>query len=121
MQLTIKKGQQKGLMGGTSFEVRAQVTLSAPEQELVQHYKLQNEVLFSKTMVSIWGTPTDQKVEVRVGELLNGTSYKCKDLGEVINYTESLKSACESLVSYLDVAKSFGGEEVHVFPAPDAE
>ena len=63
-------------------------------------------------MVNIWGQPTDYLIDVKVMNLLSGQSYKCKSLAEVISYSESLKEACETLKTYLEVAKSFGGQEV---------
>jgi hypothetical protein len=113
MKLTITKNQSKGMMGGVSFEVRAHVQLTPEEQKLVQYYKLENDVILSKKLVNIWGQPTDHNIEVRVKQLLNGEAYKCKDLGEVISYSESLKSACNTLKSYLEVAREFGGQEVY--------
>lgn len=113
MKLVMTKNQSKGMMGGVSFEVRGQIQLTAEEQKLVQHYKLENEVILSKKMINIWGQPTDHTVEVRVKQLLNGEAYKCKDLNEVISYSESLKSACGTLKSYLEVAREFGGEETY--------
>ena len=100
------------MIGGVSFEVRAQVQLTDEERQLIQHYKMENEVLFSKKMINIWGQPTDLDVKVSVRQLVNGEGYKCKDLGEVISYSDSLKTACSTLKSYLDVARSFGGQEV---------
>jgi hypothetical protein len=104
MKLTLSKSQSKGMLGGVRFEVKAQVSLAPEEQRLVRHYGLENEILFQKTLNNLWGQPTDVKAEVRVRHLLRGETYKCKDLGEVISYSESLKSACETLVAYLEVA-----------------
>ena len=115
MKLLMTKNQSKGVMGGVSFEVSAQVQLSDDERKLIQHYKLDNEILFQKKMVNIWGQPTDHLIDVRVKSLLGGQAYKCKSLDEVISYSESLKSACETLKSYLEIAKSFGGQEVFEF------
>lgn len=112
MKLVLTKNQSKGMMGGISFEVKAQVQLTDDERKLIQNYKMENEVLLSKKMVNLWGQPTDQEVKVSVRQLLNGESYKCKDLTEVVGYSESLKSACEALKTYLEVARGFGGQEV---------
>ncbi len=73
---------------------------------------MENEILLSKKMTNLWGQPTDIDVQVRVKNLLNGDWYKCKDLGETISYAESLKSACATLKTYLEVARGFGGQEV---------
>lgn len=113
MKLTIEKNQSKGMIGGISFEVRAQVQLSDEERGLVEHYRLGNEVLFVKKLVSIWGQPTDKTASVRVRELVDGAIYKCKDMDEVIGYTDSLKIACENLKLYLEAARGFGGKEVY--------
>lgn len=111
MKLVMTRGQSKGMMGAVTFEVKAQVQLTEEERQLIQHYKLETEVLFSKKMVNIWGQPTDNDVKVTVRQLVNGEGYKCKDLSEVIGYSDSLKSACGTLKAYLDVARGFGGQE----------
>jgi hypothetical protein len=112
MKLILTKDQSKGMMGGVSFEVKAQVQLADEEKKLIQHYKLEKEILFQKKMVNIWGQPTDHLIDVKVMNLLSGQSYKCKSLDEVISYSDSLKEACETLKTYLEIAKSFGGQEV---------
>jgi len=112
MKLNLMKNQSKGIIGGVSFEVTARVQLADEEKKLIQHYKLDNEILFQKKMVNIWGQPTDNMIDVRVKHLLNGQSYKCKSLDEVISYSESLKNACQTLKAYIEVAGTFGGEEV---------
>jgi hypothetical protein len=111
MKLVLTKNQAKGMMGNVSFEVKASVQLSQEESSLIDHYKLRDTVLFSKKMVFL-GQVTDKEVQVRVRDLLSGEAYKCKDLGEVIAYSDSVESACKTLKSYLEVARSFGGEEI---------
>jgi hypothetical protein len=111
MKLVLTKNQAKGMMGSVSFEVRSSVQLSQEESSLIDHYRLRDAVLFSKR-VTFLGQVTDKEVEVRVRDLLSGEAYKCKDLSEVIAYSDSVKSACETLKGYLEVARSFGGEEI---------
>jgi len=111
MKLILTKEQSKGIMGGISFKVTAQVNLSYEEKELIKHYKLEKEILFRKRMV-FWGEPTDTFIDVKVIDLLAGETYKCKSLEEVMNYSSSLKEACETLKIYLEAAKTFGGQEV---------
>jgi hypothetical protein len=111
MKLILMKNQAKGLLGATSFEVKSQVELTADEQKLIQHYGLNNAVLFSKK-VTFFGQTTDRAIEVRVRDILGGEGFKCKDLEEVIAYSDSIKSACHTLKGYLEVAATFGGKEV---------
>lgn len=115
MQLIIDKSQNKGLMGGVSFSITARVQLTEEERKLVQHYKLENETLLSKKLVNFWGQPTDTEIRVLVRGLISDEAYKCKDLGEVISYTDSLKDACSKLKGYIEVARSFGGQEIYDF------
>ena len=112
MQLLLTKSQSKGLLGSVKFEVKAQVQLTDEEQELIRHYNLQGEILVSKKLINIWGQPTGEDVSVTVSNLLNGEVYKCKDLGEVIAYSDNLVNACETLRAYLEVARDFGGQVV---------
>jgi len=112
MRLRIIKGQNKGMLGGVSFQVQAQVELSDEERNLIQHYKLEKEVVLSKKLIGFWGQPLDVSVSVTVQKLMQGDTYKCKDLNEVIGYRDSLMEACKTLKGYLEVARSFGGEEV---------
>ena len=112
MQLLLTKSQSKGLLGSVKFAVKAQVQLTDEEQELIRHYNLQSEILLSKKLINIWGQPTDEDVNVTVSDLLNGETYKCKDLGEVITYSGNLVDACETLKAYLAVARDFGGQTV---------
>jgi hypothetical protein len=113
MKLIIVRNQAKGMMGmgSVTFEVRGQAQLTTEEAELVRHYKLENEVIASKPL-RILGQETGSVVEVRVKNLINGDTFKAKDLGEVIAHTENLESACKNLKAYLEVARNFGGQQV---------
>lgn len=110
MKLLLTRNQSKSMMGGVSFEVRGQVQFSNDEADLVRHYKLDNEVLAAKPL-RVLGRDTGQVQEIRVKSLMNGDTYRAKDLGEVLAHTENLISACENLKTYLDVARKFGGQE----------
>ena len=111
MELLLTKGQGKGLLGGVKFEVEAQVQLSDEENELIQHYNLQSEVLLSREL-TILGRPTGREVTVTVSDLVTGEVYKCQDLSEVIAFSDNLVEACKTLKSYLEAARSFDGQEV---------
>jgi hypothetical protein len=81
------------------------------EQNLIKHYNLETEVVFSKPEL-IFGRPTGNTINITVRQLLNGEAFKCKNLTEVLEYTESAKSACKNLKTWLVVASQFGGQEV---------
>ncbi len=66
MILTITRDQSKGLLGGISFELRAQVELTQEEAELINKYKVHKEALF--TGVSKFFGKT-LEYDIKVGEL----------------------------------------------------
>lgn len=111
MRLVLTKNQSKRVIGGVSFEVDAQVELTDEERNLVEHYNMHNMVLLSRPLVTIWGKPSDQQVEVTVKDLLGGEAFKCKDLSEVVAYSDGLKEACRNFKTYMDVARGFRGQE----------
>lgn len=49
---------------------------------------------------------------ITIGSLMGGQSFKCNDITEILEYEKNVKEACESFKNYLEVMKSFGGEEV---------
>ena len=111
MKLLLTKSQSTGLLGRVKFEVKAEVELTDDERQLIQHYNLENEILLSKKLV-IWGQLMNEDVNITVSNLLNGEVYKCKDLSEVIAYSDNLVNACKTLKSHLTVARDFGGQVV---------
>lgn len=113
MKLKINRAQSKGMMGmgGVSFEVRSQVELTGEESQLVRHYQLEKEVLANKPL-RILGAETGRVLQITVASLVSGTTHKAPNLGEVQEYVQSLEEACRTLKSYLEVARTFGGEQV---------
>jgi hypothetical protein len=108
MKLIISRSQDKGLMGGISFLLNTKVDLTQEESELVKKYKVQKETLLIKT-ISILGR--EIALDIRIGGLIEGQSFKCKEVSEIITTEENVKEACQNFKTYLDVMKSFGGQE----------
>ncbi len=106
MKLIIKRDQDKGIMGGMKFIVSFRVELTTKESELIQKYKAHKEPLtyMEKNDVEIPG--------LKISDLVNGVSYKAKDISTLLNNEEVIKEACQSFKDYLEVMASFGGEEV---------
>jgi hypothetical protein len=118
MQLVMRRSQSKGVLGGVSFEVHAQVRLSEEERALLKQYKQEAVVVLQRPLY-LFGQPLENRVvNITAGQLVNGESFKCKDLAEVIAYGDNVRRACENLYGYLQVAKTFGGEEIIEIAAP---
>ena len=53
--------------------------------------------------------------------LINGTTFTCKNVAELLEIEEQVKEAAVNLRRYLYAASGFGGEEVIDVDALDAE
>ena len=102
MKLVIKRGQDKGMLGGMNFVLEAKVELTGEEQELVKKYKADREILFTQ----------GEKYAYTIGSLINGTRDKCKDIKVLLENEEIIKNACSNFKILLEVMAKFGGEEV---------
>jgi len=112
MILKINRDQSKALLGGVNFELKAHVELSSEEAELIKRYKAHKEVLCFVDK-ALFGRKFT--VEIKIGDLLDGQTFKCKDIAEILENEESVKEACSTLKNYLSVMKSFGGSDTYEF------
>ena len=111
MKLYLTRNQAKGLMAGAKFDLEARVELTLEEAELVRKYKAEKEVLLKKE-VKIPFTGRALVLDLTIGSLTAGQKFKCNDIAEILEYEKSVKESCESFKNYIEVMKSFGGEEV---------
>ncbi len=98
-------------MGGASFELQAKVELTNEESSLVSKYKANKEVLMKKE-VKIPFTGKAIVLNITIGSLMNGQTFKCNDIGEILETEDTVKESCESFKTFIEVMGSFGGEEV---------
>jgi ethanolamine utilization protein EutA (predicted chaperonin) len=114
MKLVIRKEQSKKMMGGISFVLHAQVDLTDEELDLVHKYKAYKQVLMNKQL-KIPFTSKTLSLNITIGSLINGQTFNCNDIGEILEYENSVKESCESFKNYIEVMASFGGEEIIEF------
>lgn len=114
MKLYISKKQASGMLGGIKFELSARVELNPEEAGLVNKYKAQKEVLLKK-QISIPLTGRALVINLTIGSLTTGQTFKCDDIGEILEYEKNVKESCEAFRNYLAVMKNFGGEEIYEF------
>jgi hypothetical protein len=117
VQLSIKRKQGRGLTG-VNFEVEVKLLLTEEERDLVNRFKLASEVVEISHKRSAW---TGKFKDVKIKDIVNGNNFKAKDMGEVIDWTQSIMNAAEGLATYIEVARKFGGEEVLQIHAPDLD
>src|SRR5689334_8361568 len=111
MQLVIKRTQAdvKGMFGGNKgvqFNLYYRLVLTQDESAIVQRYRLETHVLSTSGA----GLPET------VGDLLRGVNQSVQTVEVLLRNEEVAKRACNSFYTLVQVAKSFGGEEVVNFP-----
>ncbi len=111
MKLFITKNQSKKMMGGISFELSARTELTSDEMNLVKTYKADKEVLMRKE-IKIPLTGRSIELLISINSLINGQSFKCNDIVEILEYEKNVKESCQYFKNYIEVMRSFGGEEV---------
>jgi hypothetical protein len=120
MQLRLTRGQSTKMFGGVRFELHARATLTAEEAELINRYKVDDEKLMEKH-IKIPFTDRALTIKITIGSLINGQSFKCNDISEILQYEEEVKQSCATLRKVIEVMKTFGGEEVIEFTGGGAQ
>lgn len=128
MKLLIRRNQKTGLMGGAKYllYVRAQVT--DEEQQLIRKNNLAGELLVyydkDANKATLMGAMKDaggltgglirkmRDTALTVAKLIEGTEFKCENVGELLGVEGEVRQATLMLKNYLDIAAKFGGEEV---------
>lgn len=114
MKLEIWRDQKdvKGLLGGhkgVSFTLATRVQVSPEERELIDKYKVAEEVLATYRLTSA-ADPT-YEFRITVGQLLAGHTVAMRDIASMIKLEEEIKTACSNLKDWLAIMKTFGGYE----------
>jgi hypothetical protein len=114
VKLRLRRGQAKGVLGNVKFELAVVVELTPEEQELVKRYKADRETLLQKD-IRIPFTDRAITMNVTIGMLMYGQTFKCAGIAEILEYEKNVRESCQAFKSYLEVMRSFGGEEVLEF------
>lgn len=127
MKLLLRRDQRSGILGGkVTFTLDVRVEISAHMQDLIKRYKLGGEVLYHKGRVNLEGIeqhgPMMQLTKVlaaraldlriTINDLVKGKHIECKDLNEMLEAEDQIRSMCGVFKDFLMVAANFGGEEV---------
>lgn len=129
MKLVIEKDQAKKMMGGVSFTFNARVELTEEEQALVTRYKAGKWVLHQKKVGEVAGAMLNGATgfiakrvldkmfsDITIEGLVNGVDFKCKDVAEIMDHEEQIKSVVAIFYGYLQTMKEFGGASEYNLP-----
>lgn len=109
MKLIIRRDHAKAFLGGMKFMLSCRVELTREEQELLRKYKAYREPLTYKERKGV------EIPSLYIQDIINGVSYKTKDIETLLNNEEVIKDTCQSFKNYLEVMASFGDEKVIEF------
>jgi hypothetical protein len=111
VQLVIKRDQaeRRGVFGGhkgVDFSLSFHLRLSQAESDLVRRYK------FEELSLGTWEFQGAEVPITSVAGAMTGKTIQLTSVVELLAREREIKDACRSLKVLLDVASSFGGEEV---------
>ena len=129
MKLRLRRSQREaGMMSSKIiFKLEMQVDLTPEEQEFVRKYKMGSEVVFSKERVAPTGPESDAEsfgglarnlaalatvLTITINDLVKGRVIECKDILEMLDIEDQIRSACQTFKNILESAAYFEGEEV---------
>lgn len=52
------------------------------------------------------------ELDIKIENLTAGQTFKCADVGDIIETEKNVKEAAENFKKYIEVMKNFGGQEV---------
>jgi hypothetical protein len=136
MQLVLRRSQKTAGMLSKSvlFCLDARVDLSPEEAASVKKYGLGAQVLYNSTAAkghlekvnetaggsrgflsgAVNLALAKMALNITVSSLTSGHHIECKDLDELLGAEGAIKSACETVRTYLDIAATFDGREIIV-------
>lgn len=122
MRLLLRRTQKTGLMGAVSFVLTVRADLTDDERANIQRYRLGDTILYTRDELTDPGSGLAGlasrlafkalNISVSVDDLVKGKRIDCKDIVEMLAVEEQLREASRTFKAVLEVAASFGGEEV---------
>lgn len=118
MKLLLKRSRVSGRLRTVKFHLYVRVQCDDEELELLDLCNLMQDVLvFHEKEKGNGGTldklfALSENKQLKVYDLIEGYTFICERLDELLPIEEQLKKTCLSLQAQLDLAASFGSEEV---------
>lgn len=109
MKLRIKRNSSSGMFGGASFETTVRIETTSTEANLLRQYKADKEVVLARE-INVLGARIP--FNITVADLIQGKTFKSKNLYELIELEGIIQNACANLKLGADVMASFGKEQI---------
>jgi len=117
MKLLIKKTTIPGRLGTVKFELYTRLQVDQAELSLLDQCNLLNESIFQKPQTKTDGVvdtlfTLSESHNAKVHHIIEGYTFTCERLDELISLESELKQSSINLQQYLIMAASFDQEEV---------
>lgn len=126
MKLLIQRNQKSGFTGKAKYTLSVRAQLNDAEMEIVRRNRLENELLLyfdrdeyksgfarnAKDEGGFWGLAMRmmRDVALTIGKLIEGTTFTCDNVGQLLSVEDEILVAAKNLKRYLQAAATFGGE-----------
>ncbi len=127
MKLLLCRDQKTGLLGKSKYALYVRAQLTDTEAAIVRKNRLENELLlyFDKDAHSsgyfrqkkdeggFMGLAVSllRDVSLTVGKLIEGTSFTCDNVGQLLSVENNAVRSAMQLKRYITAAATFGGED----------
>jgi hypothetical protein len=122
MRLLLRRSQKTALMGAVSFVLTVRADLTEEERRNIDRYRLGDTILYTRDELVDPGSGLAGlasrlafkalNISVSVDDLVKGKRIDCQDIVEMLAVEEQLREASRTFKAVLEVAASFGGEDV---------
>lgn len=134
MQLVMRRSQKTSGMLSKSvvFCLDARVDVTPEEASNVKKYGLGSQVLYNSTAAkghldkvaeaatggrgllsgAVSLAMAKLSLNITIDSLTRGHHIECKDLDELLGAEEAIKTACENIRTYIQIASTFDGSEM---------
>ena len=127
MKLLIRRDQKTGFTGKQKYTLYVRAQLTEVEASIVRQNRLENELLLyfdkdehtfgfarrAKEEGGFMGLAMRllRDVSLTVGKLIEGATFTCDNVGQLLSVETEATTAAKNLKRYLIAAATFGGEE----------
>ncbi len=116
MQLLVRRRRFKTFFGKKLYVLHVRVQLTDEEMKVIKQNSLTHELLYYSDTVKMRRASGLRRIMrnagLTVGKLIQGVEISCKNVAELIGVEYEVKRATLTLKQYIEMASTFGGEEV---------
>ena len=124
IKLKMRRKQSKAFLGGVGFSIYFIAEISPEAQKAIRYYRFGKTILYQKdidlkqggALKLLWHwlvlLLTRKRWQITVNDIVRGRTIECKDIIEMLEIEDRIKTASQTFAQVLRASAWFGGEEV---------